>query len=87
MTAAPGVPAAHRDRELSGQTVVVIGGSSGMGLETARRARAEGADLILTGRDAGRLQDAAREVGATRTNTALTGATYDIDGGGQLVSG
>ena len=32
----------------SGQTVVVIGGSAGIGLETARQARAEGADVILT---------------------------------------
>jgi NAD(P)-dependent dehydrogenase (short-subunit alcohol dehydrogenase family) len=50
--------------ELAGQTVVVIGGSAGIGLETARRARAEGADVILTGRDPGRLQQAAAEVGA-----------------------
>jgi hypothetical protein len=28
-----------------------IGGSSGIGLETARRARAEGADVVLTGRN------------------------------------
>ncbi len=31
-----------------GQTVVVIGGSAGIGFETARRARAEGAKVILT---------------------------------------
>ena len=31
------------------QTVVVIGGSAGIGLETARLARAEGADVVLTG--------------------------------------
>ena len=37
--------------ELDGQTVVVIGGSAGIGLETARRAREEGADVILTARD------------------------------------
>ena len=49
---------------LAGQTVVVIGGSAGIGLETARRARAEGADVILTGRDADRLEQAALEVGA-----------------------
>ena len=36
--------------ELRGQTVVAIGGSAGIGLETARRARAEGANVILTGR-------------------------------------
>ena len=53
--------------ELAGQTVVVIGGSSGIGLETARHARAEGADVILTGRTPERLQSAAAEVGALRT--------------------
>jgi NAD(P)-dependent dehydrogenase (short-subunit alcohol dehydrogenase family) len=49
---------------LAGQTVVVIGGSSGIGLETARRARSEGAKVVLTGRDPKRLEDAARELGA-----------------------
>jgi NAD(P)-dependent dehydrogenase (short-subunit alcohol dehydrogenase family) len=53
-----------REPQLAGQTVVVIGGSSGMGLETAKLARAEGADVILTGRNPERLQNAAREVGA-----------------------
>ncbi len=53
--------------ELLGQTVVVIGGSSGIGLETARRARAEGAKVILTGRNTERLQYAASEVDAVST--------------------
>ena len=53
--------------ELAGQTVVVIGGSAGIGLETARRARAEGADVVLTGRDPGRLEQAALELGTERT--------------------
>src|SRR5712691_4295852 len=53
--------------DLAGQTVVVIGGSSGIGLETARRARAEGADLILTARDADRLQRVGLELGASIT--------------------
>jgi len=56
-----------REPELPGQTVVVIGGSSGIGLETARRARAEGADVILTGRNPERLQHAAKELDARRT--------------------
>jgi NAD(P)-dependent dehydrogenase (short-subunit alcohol dehydrogenase family) len=56
-----------REPELRGQTVVVIGGSAGIGLETARRARDEGADLILTGRNPDRLQRAASELGALRT--------------------
>ena len=42
--------------QLAGQTVVVIGGSAGIGLETARSARAEGADVILTGRNPDRLE-------------------------------
>jgi len=49
---------------VKGQTVVVIGGSSGIGLETGRRARAEGAEVILAARDADRLQRAGRELGA-----------------------
>ena len=52
---------------LSGQIVMVIGGSAGIGLETARLARAEGADVILTGRNPERLERAAAEVGAQRT--------------------
>jgi NAD(P)-dependent dehydrogenase (short-subunit alcohol dehydrogenase family) len=52
---------------LRGQTVVLIGGSAGIGLETARRARLEGAEVILTGRSPDRLQQAASEVGALST--------------------
>ena len=57
----------HREPELLGQTVVVIGGSAGIGFETARRARAEGAKVILTGRNSERLQHAASEVDALST--------------------
>jgi NAD(P)-dependent dehydrogenase (short-subunit alcohol dehydrogenase family) len=53
--------------DLQGQTVLVVGGSAGIGLATARRARAEGADVILAARDPGRLQAAASEVGAVRS--------------------
>jgi NAD(P)-dependent dehydrogenase (short-subunit alcohol dehydrogenase family) len=52
---------------LDGQTVVVIGGSQGIGLETARMARAVGADVILTARNAERLAQAAADVGAVST--------------------
>lgn len=57
----------ERKPELLGHTVVVIGGSAGIGLETARRARAEGAKVILTARNAERLQSAASEVDALST--------------------
>ncbi len=65
------VATSPRERELLGQTVVVIGGSAGIGLETARRARAEGADVVLTGRDPDRLERAAEELGA------LSSAAFD----------
>ena len=56
-----------REPELAGQTVVVLGGSAGIGLETARRARAEGAEVILAARNPDRLARAAAEVGARDT--------------------
>jgi len=54
-----------REPELAGQRVLVIGGTSGIGRETARRARAEGADVILTARDADRLQTVGLELRAS----------------------
>jgi NAD(P)-dependent dehydrogenase (short-subunit alcohol dehydrogenase family) len=62
-----------REPELLGQTVVLIGGSAGIGLETARRARAEGADVILTGRNPERLERAAADVDARNT------AAFDVN--------
>jgi NAD(P)-dependent dehydrogenase (short-subunit alcohol dehydrogenase family) len=59
----------QHEPELLGQTVVVIGGSAGIGLETAKRARAEGADVILAGRNPERLESAASAVGALSTAT------------------
>ena len=56
-----------RETDLLGQTIVVIGGSAGIGLETARQARAQGAEVILTARNPDRLRQAAAEVGAERT--------------------
>jgi NAD(P)-dependent dehydrogenase (short-subunit alcohol dehydrogenase family) len=67
MSTAINVSPIHREPELLGQTVVVIGGSAGIGLETARRARAEGARLILTGQNSESLQRAASELDALST--------------------
>ena len=51
--------------DLAGQTVAVIGGSSGIGLETARLACAKGAQVILTARDADPLDRVGGELGAS----------------------
>jgi len=65
-----------REPELAGQTVVVIGGSSGIGLETARLARAEGADVVITGRNPERLQQAALELNAL-SSVAFDATDFD----------
>ena len=57
----------RREPQLAGQTVVVIGGSAGIGLETARLARAEGANLVLAARDPERLHRVACELAAIHT--------------------
>jgi NAD(P)-dependent dehydrogenase (short-subunit alcohol dehydrogenase family) len=49
------------------ETVVVFGGSGGIGLATARRLKERGYGLHLVGRDPDRLAAAAREVGAGAT--------------------
>jgi NAD(P)-dependent dehydrogenase (short-subunit alcohol dehydrogenase family) len=72
MTTEATATATHREGALSGQTVVVIGGSAGIGLETARLARAEGAEVILTARNRERLDHAAKELGALST------AAFDV---------
>ena len=62
-----------REPRLLGQTVVVVGGRAGIGFETARHARSEGAEVVLTGRDPDRLEQAAREL------SARSSATFDAD--------
>src|ERR1700691_6175008 len=61
---------------LLGQTVVVIGGSAGIGLETARRARAEGAKLIVAARNPERLELTSRELG-TLSTAAFDATNFD----------
>src|SRR3569833_233508 len=58
--------------KLAGQTVVLVGGSAGIGFETARLARAEGAEVVLTGRSPDKLEKAAEELGARST------AAFDV---------
>jgi NAD(P)-dependent dehydrogenase (short-subunit alcohol dehydrogenase family) len=76
MAAATSPSPTQREPGLPGQTVVVIGGSAGIGLETARLARAEGADVILTARNRDRLEQAARELGA-RSSTAFDATDFE----------
>jgi NAD(P)-dependent dehydrogenase (short-subunit alcohol dehydrogenase family) len=64
MTTPSTIVANREQRALLGRTVLVIGGSAGIGFETARRAREAGAEVILVARDPERLRRAGRELGA-----------------------
>ena len=52
-------------------SVVVIGGTSGLGLEVARHYAKQGREVVLSGRDQGRAEAAAADVGGTARGVAL----------------
>ncbi len=58
--------------QLAGKKVVVVGGSSGIGLSTAELAKNEGADVVIASRNADRLKAAAAKLGATAIATDVT---------------
>jgi NAD(P)-dependent dehydrogenase (short-subunit alcohol dehydrogenase family) len=62
-------------------TVVVIGGSSGLGLAVARRCLADGARVVIAGRSQQRLDAASKELGCP---DRLTAVPADIGDRGQL---
>jgi len=58
--------------QLAGKKVVVVGGSSGIGLSTAELAKSEGADVVIASRNADRLKAAAEKLGAMAIATDVT---------------
>ncbi len=64
------------------KNLLVIGGTSGIGLEIARRGAARGDQVILSGRDAGRAGEVASELGG-----AARGIGVDIGRPAQIPAG
>src|SRR3546814_6153099 len=64
------------DLDLNDKTVVITGGSKGIGLACARTFAAEGAKVVLAARSATDLNDAAATVHAT---TGATVSTLPVD--------
>ncbi|NEM92348.1 SDR family NAD(P)-dependent oxidoreductase [Galbitalea soli] len=56
---------------MSPRTIVVVGGTSGIGLELARDIVAHGDSVIITGRDAARTAEIAASIGERATGVAL----------------
>ena len=79
---------------LEGRRVLILGGTSGMGLETAHAAHAAGADVAIVGRDAGKAEAARGAVGEgtvcgvldARDTGALTAFVESLDTVDHVVS-
>jgi NADP-dependent 3-hydroxy acid dehydrogenase YdfG len=65
---------------LKNALVVILGGSTGIGLATARAAKAEGAQVIVTGRSTEKLQRAQAELGSDARTVVLDVADEEAHG-------
>ncbi|MGY1896510.1 glucose 1-dehydrogenase [Nocardia gipuzkoensis] len=63
----------HSISRFDGQVALITGGSSGMGLATARRLLTEGAQVVITGRDKTRLDAAVEELNGDARVVAIQG--------------
>ncbi|WP_285711394.1 SDR family NAD(P)-dependent oxidoreductase [Erythrobacter oryzae] len=65
-------------KDLSGRTVFVTGANSGLGQETARAMASRGAEVILAGRDQGKLDESVAAIKADHPKAQLETLTVDL---------
>ena len=75
------------DLGIAGRVCVITGGSRGIGLETARMLRAEGAKVLLVARDAGRLDDAAEGLDGGDEEIVTLPLDITVDDAGEQMLG
>ena len=64
--------------DLVGKAVLVTGATAGIGLATARALVANGADVLMVGRDVGRTESAAAKVAQLRPGAVVTPLVADL---------
>ena len=74
----------HTETSARTERVVVIGGTSGIGLATAELLLARGYEVVVAGRDAERLESALKRLGAGAAGPAASGRTLDAADEDQL---
>lgn len=65
------------EQSLKGQRAIIMGGTSGMGLASARLLVEWGADVIVTGRDQAKLETALQHLGPGAKGEQLNAASYE----------
>ncbi len=65
-------------KDLSGKTVFITGGNSGLGKETGRAMAAKGAHVVLAGRDLGKLDEAVKAIKADHASANVETIIGDL---------
>ncbi|MFQ6395353.1 glucose 1-dehydrogenase [Nocardia sp. KC 131] len=68
----------HSSSRFDDKIALITGGTSGMGLATARRLLAEGAQVVVTGRDEARLDAAVEDLGGADRVLAIRGDVANL---------